>query len=461
MIYIYIIINKFMKNYITKLSAHEIGTLLSEKKIDPVNLLELFIENYKNAPEYTKNAVSRVLKKDALIQAELSWKRQKENRRLSFFDGIPTGWKDVIDIENYPAFGGSKLLKKLRKNMKVKDAQIISTAKEKGIIPLFKTSTVEFAFGGLGVNRSVKYGKNQMQKGSYCPGGSSSGSASSVFSNLVPIAVGTDTAGSIRIPSCWHGLVGFKPTYNTISIEGVIPLAKSYDTVGTVCKNVKDSLFFYNILSEKNFIYSSLKKRSKIAIVNDFILPDLENKDKLIFNDFLNKLNNYDFDIQAIEVPEFKIVNKIIEEDGGLVNYEAWHYWKKYIKKDISMIDKNVASRFLIGKNMSDKVFYETKYKINKLKKKIYTYFKNIDFLILPTLSIKPPKIKEVLDEKKYIFYNNLVLSNTRIANLFNLPAITFPVKNNYWLSCSILGKENKDKDVLSISQEIESINYN
>ena len=201
-----------MKNYITKLTAYELGVLLSEKKIDPVHLLELFIENYNCAPEYTKNAVSKSLKKDALIEAELSWKRQKDNKRLSFFDGIPAGWKDVIDIKNHPAFGGSKLLKKLRKNIKVKDAKVVSIAKEKGIIPLFKTSTVEFAFGGLGINRSVKYGKNQMHKGLYCPGGSSSGSASLVFSNLVPIAVGTDTAGSIRIPSCWHSLVGFKPT---------------------------------------------------------------------------------------------------------------------------------------------------------------------------------------------------------------------------------------------------------
>ncbi len=449
-----------MKNYITKLTAYQIGTLLSKKKIDPVNLLELFIENYNNAPEYTKNAVSKALKKDALIEAELSWKRQKGDKRLSFFDGIPAGWKDVIDIENHPAFGGSKLLKKLRKNIQVKDAKVVSIAKEKGIIPLFKTSTVEFAFGGLGVNRSVKYGKNQMYKGLYCPGGSSSGSASLVFSNLAPIAVGTDTAGSIRIPSCWHSLVGFKPTYNSISCDGIIPLSKSYDTVGTICKNVQDSLILYNILSEKKFNYSSLKKRSRIAVVNDFNLPHLHKKDKLIFNNFLNKLINHDFDIEAIEIPEFTLANKIIEEEGGLVNYEAWHYWKKYIIKDISMIDKNVSSRFLIGKNMSRRIYSNIKLKMTKLKKKIYTYFEHIDFLILPTLSMKPPKIKEVLDEKQYIFYNNLVLSNTRIANLFNLPAITIPIKNNYWLSCSILGREYKDEDVLSLSQEIENINY-
>ena len=88
--------------------------------------------------------------------------------RLSIFDGIPSGWKDVIDIKNYPAFGGSKLLKKLRKNIKVKDANIVTNARRSGIIPLFKTSTVEFAFGGLGLNSSQQYPKNQMYKDLRC-----------------------------------------------------------------------------------------------------------------------------------------------------------------------------------------------------------------------------------------------------------------------------------------------------
>ena len=153
-----------MKNDITKLTAYEIGILLEKRKIDPINLLEIFLENYNLAEEGAKRGVSKILKKEAFIEAKLSWERQKNNNRLSIFDGIPSGWKDVIDIKNYPAFGGSKLLKKLRKNMKVKDADVVFNARRSGIIPLFKTSTVEFAFGGLGLNSSQKYPKNQMYK---------------------------------------------------------------------------------------------------------------------------------------------------------------------------------------------------------------------------------------------------------------------------------------------------------
>ena len=134
-----------MKNDITKLTAYEIGILLEKRKIDPISLLESFLENYNLAEEDTKKAVSKILKKEAFFEAKLSWERQKNNNRLSIFDGIPSGWKDVIDIKNYPAFGGSKLLKKLRKNIKVKDAHIVTNARRSGIIPLFFALETTFA----------------------------------------------------------------------------------------------------------------------------------------------------------------------------------------------------------------------------------------------------------------------------------------------------------------------------
>lgn len=447
-----------MKNDITKLSAYEIGLLLMEKIVDPINLVELFFENYTRAPIKTSHSICENLKKEALLEAEASWKRQKNNSRLSIFDGIPSGWKDVIDIKNYPAFGGSILLRKLRNNIKVKDAIVVSNARKKGIIPLFKTSTVEFAFGGLGINESVNYPNNQMLKNNYCPGGSSSGSAVAVYSNLIPMAVGTDTAGSIRIPSSWHSLIGFKPSFNNIPNKGILPLSKSYDTLGTICKTVRDTRIFYSILSDSKFINHKKKSKCKIGIISDSVITSLESKDQFIFEKFLTLLDKNDFNLRKIKIPEFNLANKIIEREGGIVNYEAWNFWKKYIKKDIEIIDKNVLSRFRIGKKISTNVYMNMKKSINELKEKIYSNLENIDFLILPTVSIKPPKINEVLNKDNYIFYNNLVLGNTRMANLFNFPAITIPIKKNYWLSFTILAKEKNDEGLLSIAEEIESI---
>ena len=170
---------------------------------------------------------------------------KKKNQRLSFFDGIPIVWKDLIDIEGFPSYGGSKLLEKLRKNEKVKNARVVDIAKKNGLISLAKASTVEFAFGGLGLNKSCKLPTNLLYNSkNHAPGGSSTGSATSVFYGLAPLSVGTDTAGSIRIPAAWHSLTGFKPSSGMISINGVLPLSKSCDTVGTICKTVKTQRFF-------------------------------------------------------------------------------------------------------------------------------------------------------------------------------------------------------------------------
>ena len=194
--------------------------------------------------------------------------------------------------------------------------------------------------------------------------------------------------------------------------------------------------------------------------MTDFNFPYLEAKDKLIFERFINKLVKHGFNLKNIRIPEFNIANKIIEQEGGIVNYEAWQQWKASIYKGEKLIDKNVVSRFYLGKNMSDKVFLDIKYKMNKLKKKIYNNFDSIDFIILPTLSIKAPKIKKITGRDRYVFYNNLVLSNTRIANLFNFPAITMPIKKNYWLSFSVLCKQKNDESLLSVAQEIENVIY-
>ena len=422
-------------------------------------MLELFIDNFEKSSNKTKYAFSRFLKKEALKEAEASWKRQKEGNRLSEFDGIPIGWKDVIDLKNFPALAGSKLLKKIRINKAVKDATVVLRAKKKGIISLAKTSTVEFAFGGLGINTSSFYPPNLMTKGNRCPGGSSSGAASSVYSNLIPLAVGTDTAGSIRIPSAWHSLVGFKPTYGRIPIDGILSLARSYDTLGIVAKCVKDSQILYNILTEGSYNFARTKtKKITVCIVDDFITDSLKPKEIAVYESLIFLLASKGIKIKRIKLPEFNIINDILKEKGGIVNYEAWHYWKKIIKDNFDSIDKNVAARFITGKNMPYVEVEKIKEKINFLKNSVHNKFDKSEILMMPTLAIKPPKIEEVLKNKKYIYYNNLVLNNTRVANIFNLCVITMPIKKNYWFSFSLLAKAKEDKRILCVAKEIEDV---
>ncbi len=451
-----------MNNNLKYHTAFYMGILLKKNKLDPVMLLEYFIERYKNSSKNEKLSFSKILINQARKEAELSWFRQKKKERLSFFDGIPIVWKDLIDIVGYPAFAGSKLIKKIRKNQKVEDAQIVTLARKSGLISLAKTRTVEFAFGGLGLNNSYKLPNNVMIKNNVvAPGGSSTGSATSVFSGLAPLSVGTDTAGSVRIPAAWQSLIGFKPSANQISTKGILPLSASNDTVGTICKSVKDTQILFNILSEKSYRFiSELNKNIKIGFVYNFNYEHLDDLSKNKIEDLITKISQLGIVVKKDKIQAFDEINQFIKHNGSIVNFEAWKYWGNKIKGNLNKIDQNVVNRFLLGKSMSKEKVDFLKRKILLLKEKVYSKFDEYDFLLMPTLSIAPPSINILKNKEKYHLYNNFILDNTRVANIFNLCCISLPLnsKNRRWLSVSLASKQYNDEQLLVIAEKIESI---
>ena len=450
-----------MVKNLDNLYAYEIANLLAENKITPIILTEYYIEKYMKSDENTKLSFSKLIIDDALKEAKLSWQRQKLEKRLSFFDGMPIAWKDVIDLSNAPALAGSNLLKHRRNTRNIDDAHIVKLAKKNGLVSLAKTGTVEFAFGGLGTNQYNTLPENLLIKGGFAPGGSSTGSATAVYSGLIPFAVGTDTAGSVRIPAAWHGLVGFKPTLNLISRKGILPLSPSYDTVGIICKCVKDTQLLFNLLAEKKFYYRNCnKEKVNISIVKDFNLNDLNSKNYNIYNDFFDLMKSKGYDLSNINIPEFKEINDCLLNIGSIVNYEAWGCWKHLLTKNQSAVDKNVISRFNLGKKIKKTDYNFLIKKIYKLRKRIEKRISNIDFLIMPTISDLPPSLNEIKDANTYIFYNNKVLNNTRIANICNFSAISIPIyksEKSCW-SISIFSKPNQDKKLLCLAEKIESI---
>ena len=450
--------NKNFKKY----SAYYLGSLLERKKIDPIALLEYFILNFKKSLKDQKLSFTKVFMKEALIEANQAWKRQKKNERLSYFDGIPIVWKDLIDIQGYPAFAGSKLIKNIRRNQLVKNAEIVTLAKKNGLVTLAKTSTVEFAFGGLGINNSYKLPKNLMfSKQNLAPGGSSTGSATAVYSGLAPMSVGTDTAGSVRIPAAWHSLVGFKPSYRKISTKGVLPLSKSFDTVGTICKSVKDTQLLFNILSNKRYNFNlDFSKNVSLASIENINFPMLDYISKSKIEELKIKISKLGMLVKNIKIPEFEELNDLVASYGSLVNYEAWKSWKNTISYNIKVLDSNVADRFLIGREIKPGLAIVLKKKIMKLKLKALSKLTDYDFYIIPTVSMKPPPLKSLENKGRYHYFNNLVLNNTRAANIFDLCAVSIPIffKKRKWLSISVISRKNNEENLLAVAEKIESI---
>jgi Asp-tRNA(Asn)/Glu-tRNA(Gln) amidotransferase A subunit family amidase len=159
--------------------------------------------------------------------------------------GIPVGVKDIVDTAGLRTTMGSR---HFADNVPDRDAACVRALREAGAIVVGKTTTHEFAYGGFG-----DVSANGAAANPYDPermtGGSSAGSAAAVAAGMVPLAVGTDTGGSVRLPSALCGLVGLRPTYGAVSVEGVFPLAESLDTVGPMARTPNDCRLLWRVLA--------------------------------------------------------------------------------------------------------------------------------------------------------------------------------------------------------------------
>jgi len=442
------------------LSAFDIAKLMHKKKFSPIDLVYYYyneIEKFSDPNPYTKLTKNR-----ALLEAKNSHKRIKEEKTLSPLDGIPVAWKDLFDFKDEITVGGSKVLEK-SKNIANKDAYVVSLAKKAGLIQLGKTSTVELALGGLGTNSNFITPRNTIMKDvPRVPGGSSSGSGVALSSNLCAASFGTDTGGSVRIPAAWNRLIGLKTSIGRISLNGVLELASTYDTVGPLTNSIKDTSILFSILASKPYL--NLKKLNLININLIFVqgMP-LENCDIEIQNNIektINKLAKSGINIIEKKITEIEEMHKLLQEhNGGTTIAEAYNRWGHIVEKNKEIFDKNVLNRMLKGK-IIDKNSLKIIYKSEKLySKKLITTMDNYDALIMPTIPILPPEINKVTkNEKIYNKFNALALRNTRIANSLKMCAITLPCPTKLPIGIMLCMNKGNDEKLINLADTIYNL---
>ena len=201
------------------MSAAGIGREIEAGRADPVEITEAFLTAIDQYPA-ANEIYARVTHERARKEAEMAAARAKSGTRIGPLDGVPLSWKDLYDSEGIGTESGAALLKG---RVPGKDAKVLELATKAGTICLGKTHQTEFAFSGLGINPNTATAPNKLLPG-HCPGGSSSGAAASITHGLAPIAIGSDTGGSVRIPAAWNSLVGMKTTHGLLSLENVVPL---------------------------------------------------------------------------------------------------------------------------------------------------------------------------------------------------------------------------------------------
>jgi aspartyl-tRNA(Asn)/glutamyl-tRNA(Gln) amidotransferase subunit A len=344
-----------------------------------------------------------------------------ESIRKLCLEPLPLGVKDVIYTKGLRTTMGSRLYIDFIPDY---DAYVVRRLRENGWVIVGKTNTHEFASGVTTTSSVFGPTRNPLDV-SRIAGGSSGGSAAAVAANLIPLALGTDTAGSVRIPASLCGVYGYKPTYGLISNHGVYPLAPSLDTIGFLAKDLN-----WILRAIKVFIkFEELNtKNLRLGIPNWYKVPaDLRSLAPDIIDEvedeFLNYVASLGYDYVEVEMPEavkyvwkyFSVIRYSEATATHMVNKDKWYLYSPDVRRLLEKGLEYKAIEYIEALNYREEV-----------RRELSRILKKVDVLITPTTPIPAPKIDEVLGREDGPI-RSLLTYETIFASYIGAPAISIP----------------------------------
>jgi aspartyl-tRNA(Asn)/glutamyl-tRNA(Gln) amidotransferase subunit A len=405
-----------------KMTASDLGRGIGAGEIDPIELCEVYLAAI-NAHEFTDRIYARLTEDRARAEAAAASDRAKKGVRRGLLDGVPISWKDLYDTAGVVTEAGTALLKG---RVPDTDAEVLANATRAGLVCLGKTHMTELAFSGLGLNDVTETSPNSTNP-ALVAGGSSSGAATSVAFDLAAAGIGSDTGGSVRIPSVWNDLVGLKTTHGLLSVEGVVPLCESFDTVGPLCRSVEDAAELLAVMAGEaapDLSGASLTGK-RFMVLETVALPDCRAEPLAAFETAVERLKAAGAEIVRAEIPE---VERAMELAGCLFTSEAYAQWHTEIEANPDAMFPPVRERFRAGAEFSAVQFIESWQELRSLRAAYQKATAGFDAVLVPSSPILPPDIERLLSDHEYFIRENLLaLRNTRIGNLMGLCGLTLP----------------------------------
>jgi aspartyl-tRNA(Asn)/glutamyl-tRNA(Gln) amidotransferase subunit A len=415
----------------------------SENLINKVNKI---LKKIQNDPASFENIFTELFEKDFNEQLDNINKVKKGKLK-----GLIISVKDLFDVKGYKTKGGTKFIDD---KIAQKDAKCISLIRKAGGLLLGHTNMTELAYSGLGINPHYGTPSNPIFKNSV-PGGSTSGGAVSIALDVSDITIGTDTGGSTRIPAAFTGITGFKPTQDSISRDNVLVLSTSLDSVGLMAKDV--SLCKLGFETMRNKSKNNIAKNNiKIIIPKNFGFEDIDDEIKVGFDSAKEKIIKSGLDIQEIEIPLLDHYKKIPLWQFAAVECQA-EYFEAYNNKK-HLIDPNVSRRMDRANQVTAVEYVNLCKERTTLISQFNTFLGN-NFLLLPTVSITPPLIKDCENVEFYDKMNLISLRNTTLANYMNGCSLSLPytIKDKP-VGIMLNGSTDNDDQLLEIGSKIEKL---
>ena len=344
----------------------------------------------------------------------------------------------------------------------IQDADIVKKLRSAGAIVMGRTNMTEFAFSGLGINPHYGTPLNPWDRDkSRIPGGSSSGAAISVSDNMAVAGIGTDTGGSVRIPSALCGLTGFKPTAARVSTLGAFPLSTTLDSIGSLARSVECCAILDQIMRGEpvGLLRDRPLETLTLAVPQTIVFDGIDEK---VANDFSRALVKISkLGAKIIDIP-FTVLSDIPKANakGGYAAVEAFATLRNLLKKDLNSFDPRVAVRIQRGEDMSAYDYIElmnARKSICEISNKISMDF---DALLMPTVPITAPILKELeASDEIYHEMNLLMLRNCSFGNFLDRCAVSLPIheEGTAPVGLMVMGETNGDVKLLEIAKILEA----
>ena len=399
-------------------------------------VLESIEASNKNDP--TLNAFIAYQADELMRQASEATQRIQKKKPLSILDGVPVAIKDEINVKSYPTTVGTSFLKKVAEE----DATVVARLRNAGALIVGKTNMHEIGIGVTGQNPHHGTPRNPYNTDHYT-GGSSSGSATAVASGLVPVALGADGGGSIRIPSSFCGLVGLKPTYGRVSEHGAFPLAWSVDYIGPLTGSATDAALTYALIagSDPNDPISLHQPVPSLKDWDNLKLKGLKlgvywqwfrhaNPEVVAACEaMLKQFESMGCEIHEITIPDLEAnrVAHLITIAGEMTHamnsvYDNVHRFKEHgldVRTNLALARQFTATDYILAQRVR-----------TRMMRHFHDAFEQVDMVITPTTAIAAPPIKKgaLPDGDSDLTILTEIMRFATTANFTGHPAITFPM---------------------------------
>jgi len=386
---------------LTELTIREAADLVHKKKLSPVELTTACLARIGQVNP-TLNAFITVTTESALQQAREAEAEVIRGKWRGLLHGIPIALKDLFDTAGVRTTAGSAVFKD---RIPAKDAEVVRKLKAAGAVLLGKTNMQEFAFGGTSITSYFGAVHNPWEL-SHIAGGSSGGSAAALAGGLCYGALGSDTAGSVRLPASHCGIVGLKPTYGLVSIRGVIPLSWSLDHVGPMARTVADTAVLLQAIagydeedttSEQISVddYAPALRANvaslRIGVPREFFFAGLDPEIEAAMKQALSVLGKLTAGIRDVALP----ANTMETLRDVVRAAEAYAYHREFVTKTPELYQPLTLKRIRAGADVTAPAYIQARRDLAQVRRSAAKWFESVDLLVTPTLPIPPAAISD------------------------------------------------------------------